>query len=154
VHQLFERVEWTETADVDAIIMDWKNKTGLSDPEAEAHFRNAMISAAVRDALSLPPVDVILWREKNFEAVVDDEWLTGTLDRAVLVKDKNNRVIHADILDYKTNEISESNKQATMDHYAPQLRLYARALALLTGLAPHQIGLHLLFTRTGDVVHV
>jgi len=154
VHQLFERVEWTETADVDAIIMDWKNKTGLSDPEAEAHFRNAMISAAVRDALSRPPVDVILWREKNFEAVVDDEWLTGTLDRAVLVKDKNNRVIHADILDYKTNEISESNKQATMDHYAPQLRLYARALALLTGLAPHQIGLHLLFTRTGDVVHV
>ena len=51
------------------------------------------------------------------------------------------------LVDYKSNRVAgDWDEQALLDHYAPQLRLYARALARVTGLPVREAGLYLMAT--------
>lgn len=155
VHGLFEQVEWANTCDVEQVVAAWRASGVEADEEAVAHFRAALKSPEFREALANPGGDVTLWREKPFEAVIDDEWITGTFDRVVIVRDGKGAWERAEILDFKTNDIKDKKDlERTVEHYRPQLALYAKALSRLTGLAESRIALKLLFTRTGRIVRL
>jgi ATP-dependent helicase/nuclease subunit A len=154
VHGLFEQVNWIDDSPAEEVIARWHTRMLAKDEEAEKHFQTAYLAPAFQHALARPSGPVTLWREKTFEAVIEDEWITGTFDRVVLVHDTAGNVINADILDYKTNDVSPDNLADTVDHYRPQLALYAQALSLLTAIPPDRITCHLLFTRTGQVIRV
>jgi RecB family exonuclease len=120
--------------------------------DAEAMVRRAWAREAVRAALALPAPPpggtVELWREQRFELVLDGAWVSGSFDRVTLVRDGGGRPVSADVLDYKTDDVSDPAVHAArVEAYAPQLALYRSALARLTGLAPEAISTRLMFLR-------
>ena len=151
VHGLFEQVDWSDTTHEDDAVAQWREVTREPDEEAVEHFKQAYRSPAFQAALAKPEGHVTLWREKMFEAVIDDEWITGTFDRVVIVRNDEGAVVRAEILDFKTNDVTEENLSDVCDHYRPQLTLYAKALSKLIGYPHEQIARSLLFTRPGRV---
>ena len=154
VHGMFEQVEWSDHTTADAAIARWRARQVDGDPEAEAHFRQALEASAFQEALAQPGAGAVCWRERMFEAVIDREWVTGTFDRVVIERDGDGTVTRAFIQDFKTNVISEGEEERTVDHYRPQLALYAQALAKLIGCPAERIVCQLLFTRSQRVVTV
>ena len=154
VHGLFEQVDWSDTVNTDEAIAQWRATVPVPDNEAVEHFKVALSKPEFQAALAKPDGNVTLWREQMFEAVIDDEWITGTFDRVIIVRDPSGRVTQAEILDFKTNDVQEDTLLATAAHYRPQLQLYAKALAKLIAYPAEKIPCKLLFTRPGRVVTV
>jgi ATP-dependent helicase/nuclease subunit A len=158
VHELFERVGWLDETDVEAVAADWASATGypaaLRDDAAD-RFRAACRSPEIRNLLTRPSGEVILWREKRFDMVQGSEWITGMFDRVALWKIPAGGYDRAEVFDFKTNEIrDEAHLTATAEQYRPQLQIYGRALARMLGLGSGRISLKLVFTQPGRVVDV
>ncbi len=155
IHELFEKVSWIDEFDTEHLIQEWQESTRVSEEttrKAIDQFRKATASAGVRQALSRPEGNVALWREKHFEIVLEDQWITGVFDRVTITKDPDGTPIQATILDYKSNEITDDAELASMaEHYRPQLLLYGKALSRMLRIEPSQVGLQLLFTYAGRV---
>ncbi len=125
-------------------------------PEPTAAERQALAEAeacletpVLRDALQPGPGR--LWRERGFEIILDGEWVTGTFDR-VLVGDGRAR-----LFDFKTDDFAKTSAQALdarVAAYRPQLELYRRVLARLTGLEESAIEAVLVFTKLRRAVVV
>lgn len=149
VHALFERIDdpddpsgaeswWSSTHPEPA---DWQREAWqqvtacLDDPDLRVLMRRSP--------------DAGLWREKRFEVILDGEWVTGTFDRVMVGPDR------AVIVDFKTDQVAD--EAAARDRaagYRPQLDLYRRVLARLTGLDPAAIRTVLVFTRLRRAVEV
>ncbi|OAM87230.1 UvrD-helicase domain-containing protein [Termitidicoccus mucosus] len=112
--------------------------------------------------------EVVLWREKSFEVFipVDEnagekksagEWLSGRFDRVVFTGSYSAR--RAVIFDFKTNAKLEGEGDAAfakrmVEHYAPQMALYRKAVQALCGLGADAVSSVLLLTETAAVVPV
>ncbi len=155
IHALFEAVEWTEDLDAEAVIAEWESRS--ADNEAVKRdvckqFREAVILPSVQDALARPEGEVELWREKSFEIVLENQWVSGQFDRVTIIRDANGRATSATILDYKSNRIDQPAQfKETTEEYRPQLELYGRALSHILKLPESAIIKQLLFTRTGTI---
>ena len=156
IHELFEKVSWIHEVDTEHLIQEWQESTHASEEttrKAIEQFRRATASAEVRQALSRPEGDVTLWREKHFEIVLEDQWITGVFDRVTITHGPDGRPLQAAILDFKSNEIADDSQLAsTAEHYRPQLTLYGKALARMLQIEPSQVTLQLLFTYAGKVI--
>jgi ATP-dependent helicase/nuclease subunit A len=153
MHALFERVEWLEEADPEALLADWRREAG-PDAEMDAsitpQFRACFGHPDFRRELARPAGRVELWREKRFEIVLDGQWMSGTFDRVVLTRGEGGEVASAVILDYKTNRVADAAAVArTAEHYAGQMGAYRRALSAMLGLPADRIRAVLLFTVPG-----
>jgi len=96
--------------------------------------------------------------EHAFSVVLEEqdsgpELWTGSIDRLVLAR-QGTRVVWAEVLDYKTDQVSEDELPAKVEYYAPQLRSYARVVAAQTGLTVGDIPLRLVFLGLGRVVEL
>lgn len=155
IHELFQRVSWIDDADVAGLIQKWQEASSAHEEtkqRAIAQFRQAMASDEVRQVLSRPEGVVSLWREKHFEIVLEDQWITGVFDRVVVTYDRGGKPLQATILDFKSNEIADETELAkTAEYYRPQLLLYGRALSRMLRIDPSQFKLQLLFTCSGKV---
>lgn len=85
------------------------------------------------------PVEV--WRERAFEIILDERWVTGVFDRVLVRRDAAGRAIRADVFDFKTDRpgATEDAARELRARYAGQMSLYRRAVAVLTGLPPAQV---------------
>jgi ATP-dependent helicase/nuclease subunit A len=107
-----------------------------------------MERAGTRELLSRPGGKVDLWREKQFEIVLDSKWVAGVFDRVVIERDADGKALRASVLDYKSDRIGQQSEiRATAEKYRGQLTLYGRALSRILRLDQSQITLELLFTR-------
>jgi len=180
IHRLFQQVEWIETFDIEQTIATWR--ATATEPAAvlrdvEQQFRASLASAEVRQALSRPAGDVVLWREKAFELLHEGQLLAGQFDRVVIEHAAETggassaspsrrrgvppsiaaicpgNVRQITLLDFKSNRVeSESALHFTADKYRDQMALYAAALRHILGPAP--ITTSLVFTRVGRVVRL
>jgi len=157
VHELFELVEWSHDAEPDHIVERLKERQRPDDTvfeQAAEQFKSAVVHAAIARALARPEGPCRLWREKNFEVVLEDHWVTGTFDRVVLVGE-DGAWDRAVITDYKTSRIDRpGDLERAQRTYAPQMKLYRKVLSALTGLDGANIELRLIFTRTGLVERI
>jgi len=159
LHAVFQRVEWVDdTFDPAAAAREWTEAAGVPTAfraEVIGQFVAALQRPAVLALLRKPDGDVELWREKAFEAVLDErQWVSGILDRVVVTR-REGRPVAAEVLDFKSSRVdSAESLDAAVVRYRLQTDLYRRALALILGLAPDRIRIRLLFTATGDVVEV
>ena len=155
VHELFSKLTWAGEADVEGLTVEWLAASHATPAVKEAvagQFRHALETEEVRRALSRPAGDVELWREKRFDIVLGDQWITGAFDRVTIVRDESGAPSAATILDYKSNVISgEADLAVAAEQYRPQLETYQRALSRMLNLPPGSITLQLLFTRPGKV---
>ncbi len=157
LHALFEQTEWADSEPPEAVIQRWRKTICLHPSVADAvelAYRQALAFPQVRSALLRPDTPTpILWREKRFEMILDEEWISGTIDRAVICLDPDGKPASASILDFKSDRVQSPDQTAqAAQRYAPQLHLYRRVLSRLTGLPTDRIAADLLFTSTGQVV--
>lgn len=154
VHAIFEEVEWANTFHPDT----------LSIPHKQEDFQKALDqvtaclkSESVRKALSPPDSDlekVTLWREKNFEILIGNEWLSGTFDRVVIQSDAEGRPSQATIIDFKTDQITEKELSSGAEHHRSQMETYRTVLSKLTKIPTRNINLQLIFTRIPDLAEL
>ncbi|MDB6138122.1 MAG: UvrD/REP helicase [Verrucomicrobiaceae bacterium] len=158
VHALMEQVVWIDDDfDEASLTAAWAAK-GLAAhhafEKARIHALNAVRSSESRAAFIRPGPHAMLWRERPFDLVLEDgEWISGTVDRVNITCDADGRPSAATIIDFKTDDVPDAEKLAEkVAGYRPQVALYRKAVAGLTGLPEKDIGVKLLFTRKGLLV--
>ena len=91
--------------------------------------------------------------ERPFAVLLDDGLLQGVIDRLVLVYE-GDQLVAADVVDFKSDSISEPSLQQRVDYYRPQLAGYRRAVQKFTKLPLEKISTRLLFVETGQLVNL
>ncbi len=158
IHELFRKVSWIETANIEEIIAEWQEKSATEDEfkqRVSEHFRQALAAEQVRQILTRPKGKADLWNERHFEIVIDNQWVTGAFDRVVIMRDSQGKVLQATIVDFKSDEIENDEKLAqSARSYRGQLALYGKVLSRMLKLDPSRIRLQLLFTHPGKVYNL
>lgn len=161
LHALFEQLEWADRDDsLDTAIQRWRQQIGAPNPKVEEAFLKTIANPEIRQILQLPGFGPgggasTLWREQNFEIILDGQWVSGTFDRVVVEHDARGTPRAALILDYKSNHVPNDRRLAELtDHYRPQMHLYRRVLARLVGLSPEAISGALIFTQPAKIVRL
>jgi ATP-dependent exoDNAse (exonuclease V) beta subunit len=137
-----------------------------------ANFRRWLTAAPIASVLSrsfydnpknlgLPALKSAAWkpgeiqlevlREHPFAIKDGDQLLTGAIDRLVLIR-RQEQILAADLLDFKTDEFPASDASALAARtafYQPQLEAYRRAVARLFGTEPDRIAARLNFLHAG-----
>jgi ATP-dependent exoDNAse (exonuclease V) beta subunit len=162
VHELFSDIEWLP--EMSTLDSRWLAARRLSpdDMNSDADTTEAMayrLVKAVCDseagrAVFLPSSrQAEVWRERPFDLIMAGEWISGVFDRVIVDRDTDGRPVSAWIVDYKTDEVSsEAAIQEKIVGYAPQLALYRRAVARLTGVSLENIRTSLLLVRACRLV--
>ena len=132
--------------------------------EALAALTRALQADPVRSALSREhcgaPADAALEvsNEHTFSVVLADDsgeeqlW-SGSIDRLVLAR-LGDDVVWAEVLDYKSDFLTEEQLADRVEYYRPQLETYGRVVAAQTGLPVSKIRLRLVFLELGRVVKI
>jgi len=154
VHELLAHVEWwDESSDFAALEARW-HAAGLLRGEAiettaVSMVRAALSSKAAGFAFAKPSSDAAAWRERPFDLIHEGNWISGVFDRVVVRSDA------VRLVDFKTDELADEAALAEkIAGYRPQIALYRKALARLTGLKPEKIECALLFLRQGRLAEV
>ncbi|MGI8979518.1 MAG: UvrD-helicase domain-containing protein [Pirellulaceae bacterium] len=93
-------------------------------------------------------------RELPFAFRQDDELLSGSIDRLVLVR-QSGKLTAAEVIDYKTDTVtSPAQLPELTKFYRPQLEAYKRAAARITGLSADRITAKLVFLSADEVIPV
>ncbi|MFP4014992.1 MAG: UvrD-helicase domain-containing protein [Chitinispirillaceae bacterium] len=150
VHELFAQVQDLRKADVKAIT-DRLRAGGLYPEEtvgeAVALFESCCGDEGIAALLSLGKNHAV-FNEKRLSAVIDGRMINGIVDRFVIELDENGSPVSAFIMDYKTNRVStDSEIEEASRQYVPQLDVYRRMVAMLTGLEVETVRCGLLFVR-------
>ncbi len=158
VHELFEKLEWSDSAEPEIICEEWKKQADYPDKTIAAAsdiFLKSLKHEELRNSLKKPASVAELWREKRFELIIDGTWIRGEFDRVTLIKNGAGEIIEAIILDYKTDNINSDDEiPGRVITYSPQLKLYRKALSMLIKLPAEKISLHLAFLRIGKVISI
>jgi len=160
IHALFEAVEWSDTADAEAIAAAWRSRVREREDivrDACEQFLSAMRAPEVAALLRRPTAAAVeVWCERSFEIVMSGQWISGQFDRVVIAYDATGAVTQATVIDFKSNRIQDEAAvlRRKTQAYGPQLRLYRRALARMLGLDERAIRLYLVFTRIGRVMEI
>lgn len=142
VHRLLAQVEW-RTGDTKPPGWMTANESAEALAEAEAALNSSELSAVwSRPAV----VHVDLWRERAFEMVWDEAWVTGKMDRVVIECAADGRAMRATVYDFKTDRIEVEQIPSAVSKHDRQMRLYRQATAKLTGLPEHAVGAVVVFT--------
>lgn len=137
VHAAFEQLAWLADA------------ANLKHPTLQNCFENP----GIRDCFTQPSVDCELWREKAFSYVEGDQFYSGVFDRVHLYRDASGSLVRAEIIDFKTDRIHQSNTvKAATEQHRPQMESYRKAIATITGLPEDAISAKLLFTDNASLI--
>lgn len=158
VHELLAEVEWQPDLEIleklwlDRGLLTQEELASADGPSAGAQalkqVRAVLNSPACLPAFVRPGAYGTTWRERSFDLVLDDEWISGTFDRVILERSPEGKPLRAWIVDYKTDVIhTPADLEEKLKGYRPQIKLYRSALAKLAGLLPKDIRCSLLFTR-------
>ncbi|WP_162028598.1 MULTISPECIES: exodeoxyribonuclease V subunit beta [unclassified Lentimonas] len=129
--------------------------TTHNSPEVRSTLAAAFDNSDIRALFTKPKTASTVWRERAFSYVEGDQFTNGIFDRVVIHYDTSGAITRAEIIDFKTDRIHESNTilQAT-DHHRPQLEAYRKALSKIVGLNENAIELKLVFTNVSKLVSV
>lgn len=163
VHELMSEVEWSE--DIQALEQRWLDQGWVTHEELQMRpnegpagqalslAREVLQSSACATAFIQPSPHATVWRERSFDLVLKDEWVSGTFDRVILDRDAQARFVSAWIVDFKTDDVAdEAALAAKLEGYAPQIKLYRQAVARLAALDESAVRCSLLFMRLQRLV--
>ncbi|MBA3849178.1 MAG: DNA helicase UvrD [Opitutus sp.] len=151
VHRLLAQVEWCAPDEVEARARAWV-EAGVS-PDAIEQVVGVLRAPALAD-LWRAPADGQggeVWRERAFEVIFGGEWVSGVIDRVQVLRDAAGRPHRAFVWDFKTEAFSSGSSAAERaERHAPQLRLYRRVVARLTGLPIEAVRAEVVFTAIAE----
>ena len=150
VHQLFAEVEWGTPEAVAFHSAAWRSKGRAPHAVDEAV---ACLEAPELAEIWRQPNAADVWRERAFEMVIGEDWVTGVFDRVILERNGTGQVSRVTIVDFKTDQVgSAQNIDALKARYAKQLDLYRRVAGVLAGVPLERVVACLVFTRTRNMV--
>jgi ATP-dependent exoDNAse (exonuclease V) beta subunit len=91
--------------------------------------------------------------ERRFAVATDRGFIQGVIDRLILIY-QGDRLIAADIVDLKTDDVADDQLHEKITAYRPQLATYREAASRFLRLPIQQIATRLVFVSTGQVVNV
>jgi len=142
VHELFSLVEWNEPGTWERLARTWKDCGAAADEVL------ACLRAPDLEELWARQPRVELWRERAFEVLIGESWVTGIFDRVTIERDPAGRATAARVFDFKTDRVETRQEvAAAVARHAAQMNLYRRVVALLAGLGEGQVVCELVFTR-------
>jgi ATP-dependent helicase/nuclease subunit A len=145
VHALLAEIEWGDAAEVNALAQRWGDR-GTRE-EAITAVLACLRAPELLAVWRQPGPGATVWRERAFEIVLDDAWVSGVFDRVVIERDSAGRPVRAAVFDFKTDVVdNESQLAAAVGRHRAQLNLYRRVAAVLTGLSSTEIAAELVFT--------
>lgn len=142
LHERLSRIEWLEP--------------GAPQPaDIPQEELDLVADSPFRRALERPADAVGLWRERSFELLADNKWMSGTFDRVVFRDTPDGRRI--ELYDYKSNrmrrdETKEDFETRMKETYAGQMESYREALHRLSGVPKSAISATLLLVATQSCV--
>ena len=142
VHEIFEQIEWNDET-IPELLKQFRQKNPAATDEVARCLDTEEIGELFKS-----DTQAEVWRERAFELVVGGEFCSGVFDRVVLRKD------NAEIIDFKTDRVDSNGLAEAVQRHQPQLALYRRVLARLTGLKEEAITCRLVFTRPARVMEV
>lgn len=149
VHRLLAQVEWGPAMDA---VARWSTVGEPADAVAEAQ---AVLMASELAGVWQRPLggaQAEVWRERSFEMVWDEAWVTGTIDRVVIERTVEGRALRATVYDFKTERVEPTEAVAAARQHDSQMRLYRQAVARLTGLPEMAVRAVVVFTRLHRLV--
>jgi ATP-dependent helicase/nuclease subunit A len=158
IHELLRHVEWADQCNPDEITRTWKPESPYPDNvlrDVKKQFASVMAEPKIKEALSKPSGRTELWREKSFDVVVKNKWISGIFDRVIIAHDKDGKPVSAQVIDYKSNRTTDPKEINDLaDSYRPQLALYRQALSHILNLPATRIETFLLFTVPRQIVKI
>lgn len=175
IHLWCEALEWMEDSGrpPDAQLRDLaaRHVPGMEAGEVEqllADFRRWLQAPALRHALSRAayPPGARVEREMPFVRRLPAGIMRGVIDRLVLVEEERGggasgsqpgRVIQAEVLDFKTDDLPASDPAALQERtafYRPQMEAYKAAMVERYALEPAAVTGALLFLRRGMKIEI
>jgi len=155
VHALFEEIEWADDEATTGLLEQWKEKSDSSPEslfdEAFKQVETSLANQEIKTALSKATGKVEIWREKNFEILLEGAWLSGTFDRVVIDYGSNGHPESAAVIDFKTDQVTESTLDQAVQKHRSQLETYREVISQMTGLSHDSISSILIFTRIARI---
>jgi ATP-dependent exoDNAse (exonuclease V) beta subunit len=149
VHDAFEQIEWWQPSTLDTL--GAKIESAAVRNCIEKCFQNP----AIRAHFTCSDADAVVWREKAFSLIDEQQLINGVFDRVQLYRSPSGDFDRAVILDFKTDRIHPSNTlQDATEKHRPQMEAYRKALAALTGIPQGTISLLLVFTAPAECVEL
>ncbi|HTO02337.1 MAG TPA: UvrD-helicase domain-containing protein [Opitutus sp.] len=144
VHRLLAEVEWGGPESIVHFESKWRK---ADVPAGAVDQAMACLESADLAGIWQKPAFGEVWRERAFEVVIKEQWITGVFDRVVIERDSHGEVRRVEIIDFKTDRVAPAAVNTYVKSYASQLELYRRVAAILTGVPLERIGCRLVFTR-------
>ena len=115
--------------------ISWLDETPPSFPnctDQAARLLDAFFTTSKAQKIFCRPEDPCdLWREKPFDILVGEQWVSGIFDRVHIHLHPDGQPAEATIYDFKTDKATPEEIQS---RYARQMAAYRTAAALLLGL--------------------
>jgi ATP-dependent helicase/nuclease subunit A len=129
----------------------------IFDRESYMDLDDSECNTQLRDEIGTDPFDVQAYQEFPLCAVFEDKYFNGIIDRLVLLS-REGRVIGADIIDFKTDQIDPDDPELTVEarsaFYQGQLNSYAQGLSASLQIPLPLINTRLAFVGVGVVTRV
>lgn len=147
VHGVLARIERA----VPAVLAALEKEVGGDEAGREAL---ACARAAALKDIFLPPEDVVVWREKAFQCVLEAGPASGVLDRVLLWPDGAGGWRQAVVVDFKTDRIDPLELPVLAERHREQMLGYRAALARLLDVDPLQVRCRVASTVLREAVEV
>jgi ATP-dependent helicase/nuclease subunit A len=153
VHAALATVEWWDPAAGEA----WaaaRREEGMPE-RVVTEALGCLGAPALADVFRRPAGAAEVWRERAFEIVLDDTWVTGVFDRVVVERAVAGEAVRVRVIDFKTDRLAGGcDFGPVVKRHAGQLDLYRRVAAVLTGVRPGQVTCALMLTESRRILPV
>ena len=112
MHRAFEKIGWLD----DAELLEFS-------PDIAEAMDDIIATPEIRDLLSLNGKSIALYREQRIEAVLNEKWMSGVIDRLHVHADET----LVEIIDFKTDRVA--NAAELKERYATQMESYRNAVS-------------------------
>ena len=112
-----------------------------------------LLEFAKPDEIMLEANRLEVQTERRFAVQTPVGFLEGLIDRLVLVY-QGDKIVAADVIELKTDQVDPAELQGLIEHYTPQLNGYREAVARFASLPIEKVSTRMLFVATGQVVNL
>jgi hypothetical protein len=91
--------------------------------------------------------------ERRFAVSLNEGLLEGVIDRLILVY-QGNKIIAADVIDFKSDAVDGSNLQRHIEFYRPQMDAYRIAVSKFARIPIEKVSTRIVFANVGTVVNL
>lgn len=139
VHAAFEKIGWLDEQDLPNFT-DSIQKT----------MAEALAVQDIKDLLSKNGKSITLYREQRLEAVLDNQWMSGVIDRLHIHASETGDASVVEIIDFKTDRIEDA--KTLQERYSGQMKTYTKAIRQIYPKA--EIKSLLVSTALGEIIEI